>query len=266
MSAHDVRTAGGVTIHTFAPDGAGRAPALMFLHERYGLQQHTLDLCEKAARDGLVGVAPDLFSRWEGDRDALAVGTIRVLLPDRDVAGTLGTTIEMLKRDERVDPARIVVVGVCQSGRYAIVTASERRDVAAIVVLYGAAQDRDWEVTASQPRGMGEMIADLRVPSLLLYGEADHTISLPMVRRMRDAYEDARRSYRMRVFAGMPHGWLNDTMPGRYRPKEAAEAWATIGSFTREVFAGVWPADRVRWEFLADSAVDYDFTRNVRYE
>lgn len=266
MTAHDVRTADGVTVHMFAPAGATRAPALIFLHERYGLQRHTLDLCEKAAGDGFVGIAPDLFSRWEGDRDALAAGTIRVFLPDGDVAATLGITIDLLKTDARVDPARIVIVGVCQSGRYAIVTASERRDVAAIVVLYGAAQDRDWETTESQPRGMGEMIASLRVPALLLYGEADHTISLPMVRRVRDAFEDARRSYRMRVFAGMPHGWLNDTMPGRFRPQEAAEAWAMLTGFTREVCDGEWPADRVHWEFAADSAVDYDFTKNVRYE
>ncbi len=266
MSRHDVRTADGVAVHTFAPGGATRAPALLFLHERYGLQQHTLDLCEKAAGDGFVGVAPDLFSRWDGDKEALAAGSVRVFLPDRDVAATLGTTIDLLKRDERVDPARIVIVGVCQSGRYAIVTASERRDVAACAVLYGAAQDRDWEVTESQPRAMGEMIAALRVPALLLYGEADHTISLPMVLRMRRGFEDARRSYRMRVFAGMPHGWLNDTMPGRYRPEEAAEAWAMLTGFVREAFAGAWPADRVRWEFTADSAVDYDFTKNVRYE
>ena len=52
----------------FRPPDDASAPALIFLHERYGLTKHTLDLAQKAARAGFVGVAPDLFTRWQGDR------------------------------------------------------------------------------------------------------------------------------------------------------------------------------------------------------
>ena len=113
---------------------------------------------------------------------------------------------------------------------------------------------------------MGEMLRRLHAPALFVFGERDHTISLDNVRRVRDALEDARRSYRMKVFADMPHGFLNDTMPGRYRAKEAAQAWQLLRAFLAEVFSGRWPGERVRWEFEGASGADYDFTRNVRLE
>lgn len=250
----------------FPPSGDGRAPALVFLHERYGLVRHTLDLAAKAAAGGSVGVAPDLFSRWTGDRAALARGEVRALLPDPEVTGVLHATIDALKRHPRVDPARIVVVGVCQSGRYAVAVASERKDIAACAVLYGAAQDSDWAVNEAQPRPLADMLGAVDAPLLFLFGEADHVISLDAVRRLRDTLERARRSYRMRVFAEMPHGWLNDTMPGRYRAPEAAEAWRMLAGFAQEAFAG-WPGPgRVRWEFTSDSGAGYDFAKNVRLE
>jgi len=50
--------------------------AVILGHERYGLIQHTLDLTAKFAAHGYIGLAPDLFSRWEGDMDALNRGDI----------------------------------------------------------------------------------------------------------------------------------------------------------------------------------------------
>ena len=42
----------------------------------------------------------------------------------------------------------------------------------------------------------------------------------------------------VRLEPDMPHGYLNDTMPGRYRQKEANEAW--------EHAAEVWPSQQPR--------------------
>jgi carboxymethylenebutenolidase len=231
--------------------------AVVILHERYGLVQHTLDLAAKLARDGYTALAPDLFSHWQGDHEALRRGDVRVTLPDPQVAATVERCLEFL------EPRKVAVMGVCQSGRYAIVTAARRPDLAASVVFYGAASESDRDVTVDQPRPMPDLFSDMRAPSLWVFGEADHTISLGDVRRVRDALEAAGRSYRMRVFAGMPHGWLNDTMPGRYRPVEAEQAWSLLLEFLAEVFSGRW-AKLVVWDFYGQTSPDYDFSKNVR--
>jgi hypothetical protein len=53
-------------------------------------------------------------------------------------------------------------------------------------------------------------------------------------------------------------------MPGRYRPKEAEEAWRLGIDFLERVDSGGFPPDRVRWLFESDSAIDYDPSKNVR--
>ena len=241
---------------------AATAPgALIVLHERYGLVKHTLDLAQRLAADGYVALAPNLFSRWQGDRAALARGEARVALPDDEVAAVIDRAIDFA----RGRAPHVAVMGVCQSGRYPIVVGSRRRDLSACVVFYGASQQRDWEASALQPRPMGDMLRELQAPVLFVFAERDHTISLDDVRRVRDALEAGRRSYRMKVLAGVPHGFLNDTMPGRYRPREAAQAWQILLGFLAEVFAGQWNGP-VRWEFDGASSPDYDFSKNRRLE
>ena len=250
----------------YLPEGDARAAAVVVLHERYGLVQHTLDLAQRLARDGYVALAPNHFSRWHGDRQALERGEARVTLSDSEVAAVIDATLDFLKDHARVEPDRIALMGVCQSGRYPIVVASRRRDVAACVVLYGAAQQRDWQTSDLQTRPMEEMMRASDAPALFIFGECDHLISLDDVRRVRDTLEGARRSYRMKVFAGMPHGWLNDTMPGRYRRHEAEQAWKLVLAFLADLFSDRWPSGQVRWEFEGAIAADYDFARNKRLE
>ena len=250
----------------FLPAGDGRSGAVVILHERYGLVQHTLDLAQRLARDGYVALAPNLFSRWQGDREALRRGEARVTLPDAEVAAVIDRAIDWLGVHPRVERDRIALMGVCQSGRYPIVVGSRRNDLAACIVFYGAAQQRDWQASEVQPEAMDAMLRRLTAPALFVFGERDHTISLDNVRRVRDTLEAARRSYRMKVYADMPHGWLNATMPGRYRPREAEHAWGVLLAFLADVFERRSPGGRVRWEFEAVSAPDYDFAKNVRLE
>lgn len=247
------------------PTAEAARPAVIILHERYGLVQHTLDLAARLAGDGYVALAPDLFSRWEGDHEALARGDVRVVLPDADIAATIDESITFLRGLAPVQGDALVLMGVCQSGRYPIVVASERDDLAACVVFYGAAQASDWQLTEYQPRPMGEMLATVAAPVLLVFGEADHVISVDDVLRVRGALEAGKRSYHMRVFPEVPHGWLNDTMPGRYRAAAARQAWTMLLEFLNDVLQGGWPGEgRVRWEFESDIAPTYDFAKNRR--
>ena len=56
------------------PDGPGKKPVVIHLHERYGIVEHTTDLGQKFVDAGYVTIVPDFFSRFTGDRVALARG------------------------------------------------------------------------------------------------------------------------------------------------------------------------------------------------
>lgn len=251
--------------HLFVPDDAPHRGCAVVLHERYGLNQTTLDMAERLAANGFVTIAPDLFRGKGADPAAVEAGSERVFVNDDEVADTVDGCIDLLR--QRFGPAagNTAVIGVCQSGRYPIVVTSRRSDVAACVVIYGAAQDRDWQVDELQPRAMEAMLGDVDAAMLLLFAEGDHTISLEHVARVRGVLERARRSYVMRVYPDVPHGFMNYRMPGRYRQQATEVAWHELLTF----LAGAAEAAgrrAVTWDFRGRISPDYDFDRNVRVE
>ncbi|HEY2988991.1 MAG TPA: dienelactone hydrolase family protein [Candidatus Binatia bacterium] len=248
------------------PKAKGRRPALILFHERYGLVQHTKDLVLKFAQAGYVALAPDLFWRFTGDKKALARGDARAEIRDSEAIEDTAAAIEYLKKLDTVDPARIAVMGVCQSGRQAVLAATHGLDVDACVVFYGAAGGREWTTDEFRPTMMEDMLAKLSCPLLGVFGEADHIISVDDVLRFRAALERRKKSYHIRIYPGAPHGWLNDTMPGRYRRDAAKDAWYLLLGFLRKTFANRGGKDRVSWAFESEISPAYDFKKNVRLE
>src|SRR5580704_15153000 len=75
--AKAIHCAGGIPAFLAMPAGGGseKIPAIVLMHERYGLVRHTCDLAERFARDGFVCIAPDFFYRHP-DQDALHRGDV----------------------------------------------------------------------------------------------------------------------------------------------------------------------------------------------
>lgn len=249
-----------------APSAAepAKAPCVVVMHERYGLVRHTRDLAERFASDGYVAIAPDFFHRHP-DQAALNRGDAGCEMSDPEAVAALSAAIEALHDVGEADPERIAVMGVCQTGRHPLVLAAVR-PIKAALVWYGAAQPREWTVTARYPRALDDIIAALDCPVLGMFGETDHLISVADVRRFRDCLERHGKTFRITIFRDCPHGWLNDTMPGRYRAAQAEAAWAAQLAFLADALAPGHGDGRRIQHYTADIAVDYDFSRNKRLE
>src|SRR3954447_15468810 len=85
------------------PGGSGRHPAIIHLHERYGIVQHTMDLGDKFVAAGYVTIVPDLFWRFTGDRDQLARGNTRCDLSDTEVLQDIDAVVAHLRSMPEVD-------------------------------------------------------------------------------------------------------------------------------------------------------------------
>ncbi len=261
-----VRFGKGITAVRALPKGKGKRPAVIILHERYGIDQHTKDLTVRLAQAGFVGLAPDLFHRFTGDRNALQKGQARVDLRDDEALEDLNASVDYLKKLNSVDGARIGIIGVCQTGRQPLLLAAHRNDIAGAVVLYGAIGGKEWDGNALRPSPIEKLVAQVSCPILGVFGEADHIISVDDVVRFRSCLEWAKKSYHVRLYRDAPHGWLNDTMPGRYRREAAKDAWSLMMAFLKKCFAGGWNSERVSSIFESDYSTQYDFTTNVRLE
>jgi carboxymethylenebutenolidase len=248
------------------PAGGGKRPAIIHLHERYGIVQHTTDLGEKFVQQGYITIVPDLFSRFTGDRDKLAKGDERSDLDDREVVQDIDAVIEYLRALPEVDTTRIAMSGVCQTGRQPILMAAKRDYIAAVVMLYGAVYDADWKSQPQRPEPIDKLMEKMSCPMVAVFGELDNLIPLSNIVRMVGVLANAKKSFDVRVYAGAPHGFLNDTMPGRFRAGQSNAAWQQITTFLDAVFSGRYARDRVVWRFESDSAADYDFTKMKRWE
>jgi carboxymethylenebutenolidase len=248
------------------PAGAGKRPAVIHLHERYGIVQHTTDLGEKFVEAGYVTIVPDLFSRFTGDRAILAAGNDRCDLDDEEVLGDVDAVVAHLRSLADVDTTRIAIAGVCQTGRQPILMAAKRDYICAAVVLYGAIYDADWKPDPRRPEPIDSLIEQMSCPMVGVFGELDNLIPLNNIIRMVDVLATAKKSFDVRVYPDAPHGFLNDTMPGRFRPQPAQAAWNQITTFLKAAFGGSFNKERAVWRFESDSSTHYDFTKMKRWE
>lgn len=234
--------------------GHGPFGGLILGHERYGLVQHTLDLTAKFASYGYVAVAPDMASHWDGDKEALNRGDVGLTLSDEQVRRYYSLSLDYLLARANVDQRKIAAMGVCQSGGYPLLLNSVRPEICASLVFYGG------QATSE------EVLATCTAPILGIWGEKDHVVSLDGVQEFRAKLERLRKSYEFKLYPEAPHGWLNDTMPGRYRQPESEAAWAHAMDFLTRVHNGAFPQGRARWRFESDIDVEYDYSTNVRLE
>ena len=264
IATKTVRCGGELPAFLAVPATAAKAPAIVLMHERYGLVQHTRDLAQRFARDGYVCIAPDFFYKHP-DQAALHRGEVGYDITDPEAVAYLNAAIAELIELPQVDASKIAVKGVCQTGRHPLVLAAER-PLAAALVWYGAASQREWQASARYPKPLDDIIAAVECPVLGIFGEADHVISLADVRRFRDSLDRHDKSYMIKVYAGAPHGWLNDTMPGRYRREQAEAAWVLQLAFLERVLDPSYDRSRRTQIYECDHSADYVFTKNVRME
>jgi carboxymethylenebutenolidase len=233
----------------------GNAPyrAMILGHERYGLVLDTLDQVAKFAAYGYVCIAPDMAAHFDGDKEALNRGDIGGGWNADTVKLYMAQSYDFLTTLPETDAKCISAIGLCASGNWPWILNSVRPDLAACICYYGGGRYNE------------ELMEKVAAPTLYVYGEKDHTTPIQRVFEFRDEMERHHKNCEIHLEADMPHGWLNDTMRGRYRQKEAAEAWDKIMGFLDGVYDGDFKSDRVTTSFEADFAADYDFSKSVRY-
>jgi len=239
-----------------APEEA--RPAVVVIHEIFGLGDHTRDVADRFAREGYVAMAPDLFGSPElaavltppkiqkamqfmsnlPRRDPVLAEEALAKLPEEEralVAPTVRTLISGLPRDRLtkdlvaavaylgaqpfVRGDRIGAVGFCFGGNMSIRLACET-DLAACVVFYG-----------ENPSPI-ERVKDIRGPVLGLYGAEDARINADLDELVK-AMAEHRKDFEMRIYPGAGHAFFNDTNPSAYREAAARDAWDRVLRFYR---------------------------------
>jgi carboxymethylenebutenolidase len=183
--------------------------AVVVLQEIFGVNSHIRSVCARVAAEGYDAYAPALFDRMQrgftSGYSKEEVAASLQFLPRLDwkamVADTLATA-----HQAQLSGRPVALMGFCLGASVAYLAAQTEPGMAAVVGYYGGqiAQHLD-----RPPQS----------PTLLHYGETDHTISMADVNRIRAE----RPECALHVYpAG--HGFNCDERAS-YEPHSAALAW-----------------------------------------
>ncbi len=204
---------GNETVHglLYLPAGTGRHPALVVIHEWWGLNDWIKEQARHFAQQGYVTLAVDLYRGKVAADPETAHELMRGLPQDRGVRD-LTSAVTWLKHRADVDPRRIGAIGWCMGGGYAAQLAVADPKLRAVVINYG-----------SLPTDRSAL---KRIHAAVLgnFGGQDRGITPDDVHAFQSAMETMGKSVNLKIYPDAGHAFENPNNTGGYRPEDARNA------------------------------------------
>jgi len=207
----------------YTPAGKGPFPALIVIHEWWGLNDWIKDQGSKFADQGYESLAVDLYRGKVATTPDMAHELMRGVPEDR-AKRDLHAAFEFLQSQPSVKKDRIGAIGWCMGGGYALDVALQEPTLAADVINYGH--------LATDPTS----IQKINAPVLGLFGALDQGITPDDVHKFEAAMKQAGKKVEIKIYDDAGHAFENPdnkNKPG-YRPDDAADAWKRTTAFLME--------------------------------
>ena len=202
------------------PDGPGQHPAIIVIHEWWGLNDWVKEQAEKFAAQGFVALAVDLYRGKVAANPDDAHILMRGLPDDRGMRD-LEAAFAYLSSRPDVNAAKIGSVGWCMGGSWSIKLAVDQPKLAACAVNYG------W--LPSEP----SLIAKIKAPVLGNFGADDQGIPPKDVKAFESAMKTSGKTTDIKIYDGAGHAFENQNNKQGYRPEAAADAGQRMSAFFR---------------------------------
>jgi carboxymethylenebutenolidase len=196
----------------YAPPGNGPFPALIVIHEYWGLNDWVKEQASKLSDQGYVVLAIDLYRGKVAATPDVAHELMRGVPEDR-AKRDLNAAFEFLASQPDVRKDRIGAIGWCMGGGYALDVALQEPTLAADVINYGhLATDRD-------------ALKKINAPILGSFGAQDHGITPDDVHNFQQTMQQLGKTVDIKIYDDAGHAFENPNNKEGYRPADAADAW-----------------------------------------
>ena len=200
------------------PDTPGKHPALVVIHEWWGLDDWIKEEASKLADQGYVALAVDLYRGQVAYDPSLAHELMRGMPEDRALRD-LKAGYDYLAAREDVDKDKIGSIGWCMGGGLSLLLAENEPRLAACVVNYGA--------LPTDPA----IIQKIQAPVLGNFGGQDRGIPPSAVEGFEKAMKAANKSMDAKIYPEAGHAFENPNNKLGYREGDAADAWKRTLAF-----------------------------------
>ncbi|MGC2769114.1 MAG: dienelactone hydrolase family protein [Candidatus Acidiferrum sp.] len=200
------------------PSGGGKHPAIIVIHEWWGLNDWVKEQTKQFAADGYVALAVDLYRGKVGTTPDEAHILMRGLPDDRGLRDLEAAFAYLASRPD-VEVTKIGAIGWCMGGGWSIKLAEVQPKLAAFVVNYGPLPTD------------AAIIAKIKAPMLGNFGADDKGIPPESVHAFEAAMKAAGKNPDIKIYEGAGHAFQNPNNKDGYRKQATEDADKRITSF-----------------------------------
>jgi dienelactone hydrolase len=214
---------------------ASKRPAVLVVHEWWGLNDYARKRAEQLAALGYVAFALDMYGNGKSTMHPNEASQWMSQINEnidfwrkRALAG-----LQVLRQDPHTDTSKMAAIGYCFGGATVQQLAYAGADLKGIVSFHGSLQLPPADAAATT-----------RAKILLCHGGADPFTKPEDLQKYLAAMEASRLDYQIIIFGGAKHSFTNPQadqagMPAlKYDPRADRRSWALMKLFFGEIFGG----------------------------
>lgn len=230
--------AGGTALAGFlAYDADGPArPAVMVVHEWWGLDDYIKDRARQLAEQGYTALAVDMYGDGKvASAPDEAGGMMNGVLGNiADGMARFEAGRNLLAQHDKTDASRIAAIGYCFGGAMVLHAAKTGADLAGVVSFHGA-------LGSMHTPAKGEVKAQV----LVCHGGADSLVPDDDITKFKQMMDDAGADYRFISYDGALHGYTNPHatangekygLPLAYDEATDKRSWKDMQEFFARIF------------------------------
>ncbi|MGL5080258.1 MAG: dienelactone hydrolase family protein [Microcoleaceae cyanobacterium] len=194
-------------------------PALIVIHEWWGLNDNIRMMTERLAAEGYAALAVDLYGGKVAETPEKAKELLMAAQKNPEsLKDNLRQAYQYLERQEKAP--KIASIGWCLGGTWSLNTALLfPRQLDAAVIYYGGGIETN-----------PEKLKALDMPILGIFGELDQNPAVATVRQFEAALNGLGKSVEVKVYPNADHGFANPSGT-RYNREAAEDAWMRTVTF-----------------------------------
>lgn len=222
-------------VYLASGDGAGKRPAVIVVHEIFGLNEHIRDISDRFAAEGFVALAPDLFAGAPGlpeDRNDLnAMRAVWQAIPDSQLIADLQAVQKMATERPDVSSDKIGTIGYCMGGAIAFMFACSGSGIAWVADYYGRIFYP--QLSDTKPKHPIDYASDLQCATLGIFAGQDELITAEHIAEFERRLKQRPVRSEVIVYGNARHAFFNDQREF-YDERAAKDAWRKTLDFIKD--------------------------------
>jgi carboxymethylenebutenolidase len=202
----------------YLPSGAGPHPAIVVIHEWWGLNDWVKEQADKLASEGYVALAVDLYHGKVATDPEMAHELMRGLPQDRGVRDLMAA-VQYLSKNKAVDSHRLGAVGWCMGGGFAAQLAVADPNLSAVAINYGS--------LPTDKTALGQIHAAV----LGNFGGLDRGITPDDVNGFASAMKSLGKPVDVKIYPDAGHAFENPNNTQGYKAEDAKDAQQRMQQF-----------------------------------